>query len=259
MSQSQPIFQHLGQTGLRIDLDGILILIDPYLSHSVAELDSPDLVRQIPIPYKPQELTNVDWILITHEHMDHCDPHTLPLIAAASPKSIFIGPEPVRSQLRSWGISQERIKAASSTFRDLGSGLKVKAVPSAHPKIRRDGDGEPLAVGWVIERNGMRMYVAGDTALTDELLGILRSEAPFDLGLLPVNEDNYYRRRRGIIGNMSIREAFGMAEELKIKSVFPVHWDLFQANGASVDEINAVYRAYDWSFSLVLDLKDMLP
>ena len=68
--------EHLGQTGLKIDLDDLTVLVDPYLSHSVQELDAPDLVRQVPIPYQPHELSTVDWVLITHEHMDHCDPHT---------------------------------------------------------------------------------------------------------------------------------------------------------------------------------------
>ena len=56
--------EHLGQTGLRIDHGGLTVLVDPYLSNSVQELDSPDLVRQIPIAYKPNELKEVDWVLI---------------------------------------------------------------------------------------------------------------------------------------------------------------------------------------------------
>ena len=57
-----------------LKLNGLNILIDPYLSNSVEELDSPDLIRQIKIPYYPEELTNIDWVLITHDHIDHCDP-----------------------------------------------------------------------------------------------------------------------------------------------------------------------------------------
>ena len=76
--------QCLGQTGLKIDVDNLTVLVDPYLSNSVQELDSSDLVRQVPIPYDPKKLISIDWVLITHEHMDHCDPHTLPLIAKAS-------------------------------------------------------------------------------------------------------------------------------------------------------------------------------
>ena len=88
--------EHLGQTGLRIDLEDLTVLVDPYLSHSVEELDASDLVRKMPIPYQPNELTEVDWVIITHEHMDHCDPRTLPVLAQASPRARFIGPLAVR-------------------------------------------------------------------------------------------------------------------------------------------------------------------
>ena len=63
--------EYLGQSGVRIDTFDTTILIDPYLSHSVELLDSPDLVRQVPIPYDPSSLSSVDWVLITHDHMDH--------------------------------------------------------------------------------------------------------------------------------------------------------------------------------------------
>jgi L-ascorbate metabolism protein UlaG (beta-lactamase superfamily) len=74
---------------------------------------------------------------------------------------------------------------------------------------------------------------------------------PIDIALLPVNEDNFFRRRRGIVGNMTIREAFGLAAEVGIRRVVPVHWDMFAVNSASPEEIKAVYRADAWPFDLI--------
>ena len=112
--------EHLGQTGLRIYIGDLTVLVDPYLSNSVQELEAPDLVRQVPIPYQPEELTSVDWVLITHDHMDHCDPHTLPALAQASPQARFVGPLAVRRQLEQWGIAQERILPSPVAELDLG-------------------------------------------------------------------------------------------------------------------------------------------
>jgi L-ascorbate metabolism protein UlaG (beta-lactamase superfamily) len=243
--------EHLGQTGLRIDLGELTVLVDPYLSHSVQELDAPDLVRQVPIPYHPGELTTVDWVLITHEHMDHCDPHTLPVLAQASPQARFVGPLAVRRQLEQWGISGERIMPTPPEEFDLGAGLSVQAIPAAHPRIRFDQDGQPQAVGYLFKHDCRSLYLAGDTSVCDELLEALKCAGPIDTALLPVNEDNYFRRRRGIVGNMSIREAFGMAAELGIRSVVPVHWDMFAVNSASPEEIKAVYKADAWPFELI--------
>lgn len=248
---SKTRIEHLGQTGLRIDLIDLTVLVDPYLSHSVQELDAPDLVRQVPIPYQPHELSMVDWVLITHEHIDHCDPHTLPALAQASPQARFIGPLAVRRQLEQWGISGDRIMQAPPDVFDLGKGLSVQSIPAAHPRIRCDQDGQPQAVGYLFKHNGRSLYLAGDTSVCDELLEVLKGVGPIDTALLPVNEDNFFRRRRGIVGNMTVREAFGLAAEVGIRSVVPVHWDMFAVNSASPEEINAVYKADVWPFELI--------
>ena len=243
--------QHLGQTGLRLDLGDLTVLVDPYLSNSVQELDSPDLVRQIPIAYNPIELTEVDWVLITHEHMDHCDPHTLPILAEASPKARFMGPYSVRKQLADWGISEERIQEALPEAYALSNDLLVRSIPAAHPKLRLDQDNQPHTIGYLFEYHNKSLYLAGDTSVCDELINELKKIGPIDLALLPVNEDNYFRRRRGIIGNMSIREAFGLAAEIGIKSVVPVHWDMFAINSTNPEEIKAVYNSDQWPFELI--------
>jgi L-ascorbate metabolism protein UlaG (beta-lactamase superfamily) len=243
-------FQHLGQTGLKITDGDRCLLVDPYLSNSVQILDSSDLLRQVPIAYEPSMLTDVDWVLITHEHMDHCDPHTIPAVANASPQARFLAPEPVRRQLRLWDIAECRIKAATMEWIELGSDLTVRAVPAAHPRILLALDHQPKAVGYLLERYGKRVWVAGDTSVCEELIQCLQALQPIHTALLPVNEDNFYRRRRGIVGNMSVREAFGLAAELNIERVVPVHWDMFEINSTSPDEIQAVYGAYHWPFQL---------
>ena len=125
------------------------------------------------------------------------------------------------------------------------------AIPAAHPKIRFDHDGQPQAVGYLFKHHGRSLYLAGDTSVCDELLEVLKSIGPIDTALLPVNEDNFFRRRRGILGNMTIREAFGLAAEVGIQCVVPVHYDMFAVNSASPDEINAVHSADAWPFELI--------
>ena len=249
--------EHLGQTGLKIDVGNLCVLVDPYLSHSVQELDAPDLVRQVPIAYPPSSLDQVDWVLITHEHMDHCDPHTIPAIAEASPQARFMAPEPVRRQLHEWGIAHERVVPAGASWTELGADLKVRAVPAAHPRIITGQDGQPKAVGYLLERYQKRILVAGDTSVCEEVIANLKAVLPIHTALLPVNEDNLFRRRRGIVGNMSVREAFGLASELQVQEVVPVHWDLFAINSTSPDEIQAVYASEPWPFRLVMNAGDI--
>lgn len=242
----------LGQSGCRLGVPGCTIYLDPYLSHSVQELDAPDLVRLTPIPMRPDQIDDADWVLITHSHIDHCDPHTLPGLAQASPSARFVGPPAVLRMLAQWGIAGERLQPATEAWTGLAPNVGVHSVPAAHPEIERDADGHLACVGYVVEHAGRRIYLAGDTSVRQPVLDAVAALAPIATAVLPVNERNFFRDRRGIIGNMSVREAFQMADELGTENVVPVHWDMFAANAVGHDEILAVYEHMRPSFRLLM-------
>lgn len=248
----------LGQSGCSLSFPGCTVYIDPYLSDSVRKLDAPDLERLRPIPLRPEKVTDADWVLLTHEHLDHCDPYTLPALADASPQARFLGPPPVAALLRQWGILGDRVRVAKEAWSDLTNGLRVHAVPAAHPTLERDTDGNARHVGYVIDWRGKRLYVAGDTSLTQEVVDTLAGLKPISVAMLPVNEQNFFRARRGIIGNMSVREAYGLANELEVEVLVPVHWDMFAVNSVDPEEMRAIYRHMKPNFQLLMQ-PDRIP
>ena len=252
-STSRIPIQLLGQSGCRLDFSDCTIYIDPYLSNSVQELDASDLERLIPIPFMPESVTDADWVLITHEHIDHCDPYTIPQIAKSSPQAKFVCPQPVANLLEKWGIEQNRIFIASETWSELNPDLRLLATPAAHSKIVRNISGQLLCVGFIIEAFGQRIYFAGDTCVQQEIIDVLVENAPIHTAFLPVNEQNFFRHRRNIIGNMSVREAFQFAEEIGVKQVVAVHWDMFAVNAVDPDEIHLIYKVMNPNFILLLN------
>jgi rhamnosyltransferase len=246
-------FSWLGQSGVKVKSPSCTLYIDPYLSHSVESLDSPDLVRRVPIPFSPNEVTDADFVLVTHEHIDHCDPHTLPLIAKASPQAKFLGPSAVLSILSGWGLSSDRLIEASEGGVALLRDFKAYAVPAAHPEIQRDESSRLCAVGYVIQCGDQRVYVSGDTFARQEIIDRVKSLGPIDLAFLPVNEHNFFLGRREILGNMSSREAFQFAREIQAKRVVPTHWDMFEVNSVDPEEIRLAYRQFVDSFELLLN------
>lgn len=251
MSHRIPV-QMLGQSGCRLAFPGATLYLDPYLSNSVQILDAPDLDRRIPVPIAPEKVTDADIVLVTHEHIDHCDPHTLPLIAQASPLARFVGPAPVLAKLREWGIARNRLIHASETWHDLAPQLRLRAIPAAHPEIERDTAGNLIAVGYLLDYAGQKIYLAGDTSTRQEIIDILVSESAIHTAFLPVNEHNFFRGRRGIIGNMSVREAFQFAAEIGFKQVVAVHWDMFAINAVDPDEIRLIHQRTNPGFALLI-------
>lgn len=244
--------QMLGQSGCRLTLSDTVIYVDPYLSNSVEELEDKSVVRQIPIPFKPAQVTDANWLLITHEHLDHCDPHTLPKIAKASPSACFMGPYPVLEKLREWGIADDRLVLAEEKWVALSEKVKVRAVPAAHPEIIRNDKGQLAFVGYLLEYANKRIYMAGDTFARAEIISALKKEGDVHTAVLPVNEHNFFKEQAGIVGNMSVREAFQLAEEIGAKQVVAVHWDMFAGNSVAPEEIQLVYKRLKPSFTLLL-------
>jgi glycosyltransferase involved in cell wall biosynthesis len=70
---------------------------------------------------------------------------------------------------------------------------------------------------------------------------------------LPVNEHNFFKERRGILGNMSVREAMQFAHEIAASQVVAVHWDMFRDNAVSPEEIRLVRQQLGYSFRLLIN------
>jgi rhamnosyltransferase len=242
----------LGQSGCRIGFPCATVYVDPYLSNSVQILDAPDLERLIPVSVSPEDVNDADIVLLTHVHLDHCDPHTLPQLALASPQVRFVGPKTVTKKLREWGISPERILPALEEWTQLAQCLRVRAIPAAHPEIERDELGNLICVGYLLDYAGQLIYHAGDTFVRQEIIDILVDQGPVHTAFLPVNEHNFFRERRGIIGNLTVHEAFQFAQEIGVKQVIAVHWDMFALNAVDPDEIRLIHQLMRPGFDLLI-------
>lgn len=243
----------LGQCGFRFQLGDTVVYTDPYLTDHVAEVDGEQMRRILPVPIEPSQVSDADFVLITHAHMDHCDLQTLLPLSHASASCIFICPNEVAHLLRVAGIDATRIIVAGDQWILLGTGARVIAVPSAHPVIEKDHDGFYRCLGYVLEYEGRRLYHAGDGSPDDLVFEILEQHYPIHAAFIPVNERNYFRNKLGIIGNMSVREAFQMAEVIGVDVLVPTHWDMFALNGVFRKELELMFQLIKPPFQMKLN------
>jgi L-ascorbate 6-phosphate lactonase len=205
-------------------------LIDPFLStgHN----------REYLSTQLPSATTGIDVVLCTHEHVDHFDAESVPAIAAASPEAVFVVPEPIVDMVTEASIRADRVVGVQPGQAPLEiAGLSIRAVPAMHGVTMEDayGFGEELSgglirfVGYVVDAAGVRLYHAGDTIRYDgmeDLLGALT----IDIAMLPINGRDADREARGIVGNLSEREAATLAAAIEAHTVIPMHYDLFARN-----------------------------
>lgn len=222
----------LGQAGVVIkgrSADGFVAL-DPYLSSAIeSRRPGTEFRRAFSPPANPEDLAGVRVVLVTHEHDDHLDPETLGPIARVSPDTVFCVPAPLVGSLAASGVRRERVYAAVAGVPAGWGGIRVTPVPAAHAEYILDECGNHRFLGYFLEMNEVRLYHAGDTVVTEELLALVRDFAPHVV-LLPINGGDYFRTGRGIVGNMLAREAADFAVAAGADLVIPIHWDMFPNN-----------------------------
>lgn len=205
----------------------------------------------------PSEISDADYVLITHAHMDHCDLATLIPLSLASPECRFVCPNEVAKLLKGAGIASRRVLLAREDWIALGLQSRVMPVPAAHPRVETDAEGYLRCVGYVMEYEGRRLYHGGDGSPDDLVLDRLNELRPINVAFLPVNERNFYRDKRGIVGNMSVREAFQMAADIGVKTLVPTHWDMIAPNSVYKEELNLLYELMRPPFEMRLDPQEI--
>ena len=223
MEHGQCAFWWLGQHGFVVKLGTVICYVDIYLS--------PNRKRMVAPILRPEELTNADIVLGSHDHEDHIDRKAWPKIAKASPKAKFVVPELLREKIASeLEIPVERFLGLDKGISVETSGLKLTGVPAAHELLTLNEKTDlHHHIGFVVEGNGFCLYHAGDTCIYEGIHAILR-QWRFDLAFLPINGRDARRLRADCIGNMTYQEAADLAGALRPGLVVPAHFEMFQMN-----------------------------
>ena len=226
---------YLGQAGLIVDTGRERILFDPYLSNYVVDsgIGSAELfARAFPPPLFAQDFTEIDYVFISHDHADHCDPDTLLPMQKANPLVKFICPRPVKKHLIALGIQAASILVPKELELQTIGELEYYSVPAAHYGFDRDPEtGEYSYFGFVVKVGGMTVFHGGDTILYPEFVKNILCHVPgIDIAGLPINGRDEKRENLGIVGNLTGSEAYALAKDINSKILIPLHNDLFIFN-----------------------------
>lgn len=226
----------LGQNSILLKADNKIVCLDPYLD--------PAPYRAFQPPFQAEMLSNIDYVCISHDHIDHLDPYAVEEIAKVNSQTTFIAPAYCHERLQECGVHQDNIIHADTTQEWCIADVKIKAIPAAHEEFEFSSDYGHRFVGYILEVNGVKVYFAGDTVVYPGLVELLKKEA-IDLAFLPINGRDFFRNQRNIVGNMDVREAAELAVKAGVDTVIPLHYDMFPGNSEKPGRmIDYLYEHY---------------
>jgi L-ascorbate 6-phosphate lactonase len=206
--------------------EGTLASVDMYLTDSCATLvPEMNFSRKVPILLRPEDL-DVDVFACTHNHQDHTDPETIRSLRNKDTMQ-FVGPHPSCAVYRTEGVEPGRIVPSWPDCEIEHRDLHISgtfALPTDTTDLNH--------MGFVFQfGGGPKVYVTGDTAQTELLLGVTKHSP--DVVITVINGGFY---------NLSHWQAADMVGKIKPKVAIPCHYDMFPDNSVDPAQFRAAMR-----------------
>lgn len=157
LSDSSDKIVWLGHASFFIQLSGIRILIDPIFG------SLPVGKRYSALPVEPGKLLNIDYILVSHAHYDHCDKSSIKLLTANNPQAQILCGLKLNELLAKWTNNPIQPAGWYQQYK-LKDKLNITFLPSRHWANRSLHDiNTTLWGGFMIQMADKHIYYGGDS------------------------------------------------------------------------------------------------
>ena len=175
-------------------------------------------------PFKiNKDYRDADIIFITHDHYDHYSEEDINKIRKNN--TIIVTPTDLLSKVQESGFEKEQIITVEPNKKYVIDEIKFETIPSYninkkfHPK-------ENCWVGYIIEIDNFKYYIAGDTDITPENKNVI-----CDVAFVPV----------GGTYTMDCIEAAKLVNEIKPKYAVPIHYgSIVGTEQDAIDFVNSL-------------------
>jgi L-ascorbate metabolism protein UlaG (beta-lactamase superfamily) len=227
----------VGHATVMITTPGSRVLIDPFLENSLFGVR-----RAKAAGIAPEDIADVDLVLVTHAHRDHLSRHSLAQLPDRAP--LVVPPNCERLVRRAGLETVEELEPGRSYRPSATSDVEITAVPVRHSGGRGFGDyARRGACGYVVRTPRHVVYVAGDTGYFSGFAEIGRRFRP-DVALLPIAgyEPASFRDE-----HMSPLDAVYAFEDLRAHVMIPTSYGSFPLSyepmGAPLEWLQEIMRA----------------
>lgn len=214
-------FIWFGHSTFMVRIGSKTLLFDPVFSGSASPLSFLNERFQDPA-LTLEELPQIDYVIISHDHYDHLDVESVKYF---KDKGVtYLTSLGLSSHLRRWGIKDEQI-VELDWWKDIKFGdITFTCTPAQHFSGRGfTNHNKTLWCSWAIIHPHHRFFFSGDGGYDDHFKEIGDKYGPFDVSFI---ENGQYNEDWKMV-HMMPEESAQAYFDLKSKAYVPIHWCMF--------------------------------
>jgi len=226
----------IGHATALVQLAGRNVLTDPMFGERASPWRHAGPRRWVPPGVPLAALPVVHTVLLSHNHYDHLDAHSVRAISGRWPDAEWHVPLALGDTVRRMG--PDRVREHDWWEATASGPLTVTATPAQHFSARTPFDrNRTLWCGWTVAVDHRRVFFAGDTGLHPAFGEIAQRLGPFDVALLPVGayEPRWFMRPVHMNPEEALR-AFEALDTSDTGVMVPIHWGTFKLTDEPMDE-----------------------
>jgi L-ascorbate metabolism protein UlaG (beta-lactamase superfamily) len=231
LNPQENILVWFGHSSYYFQVEGKRFLVDPVFSHYASPLSfinrafkGTDIVEAADIP-------DIDYLVITHDHWDHLDYHTVKALKPRIRKVIC--PLGVGAHFARWNFDESTI--IEMDWEDsvvLDSCFEIHCLPARHFSGRGFNQRQSLWASFLLKSAPLSIYMGGDSGYDTHFARIGERFGSIDFALL---ENGQYNKAWKYI-HMQPEETLQAGIDLRAKNIIPVHHSKFALSSHSWDE-----------------------
>ena len=222
LPDDKPTLVWFGHSSYLIKTNGFTMLMDPVFSGSASPVTFFGKSFPGTDVYSAADMPDIDFLILSHDHYDHLDYKTITQLIPKVKK--FYTALGVGAHLERWGVPADRIVELDWwEGGPIASGIVLTATPARHFSGRSFTRGKTLWASYVLNLPGYTLFLGGDSGYDTHFRAIGDKYGPFDLAIL---ECGQYGKDWPTI-HMFPEEVVTAAQDLRAKTLLPVHWGKF--------------------------------
>ncbi|MCP4135995.1 MAG: hypothetical protein GY754_33810 [bacterium] len=247
----------LGQATFFIRIGGKTILTDPCLTH-------PPFVKRHPeLPCVIEDIKNIDYLLVSHNHFDHLDADSLKRLDLKNTLALL----PLRLGKTVLSINKRVTIQEAGWYQQYNSNdenIEIYLMPTKHFSKRSLFDqNQSLWGSFIIKTKKRCVFFAGDMAYSANHFNEIHHYFPnIDICLMSI--DSYAPQYINKYFHVTPSEAVDAFNKLKGKYFIPMHYGTFDATNEPMGEPIKILRDLDQKNTIngtlkVLDIGEIFP